>query len=329
MLRKAVVVLLLTVLAASPVSAQQWARKMFEETSHDFGSVARGAKAEHEFVLKNIYLEDVHIAGVRSSCGCTKPSIKTPWLKTYQRGAVVAKLNTRLFLGAKGATITVTFDKPFPAQVQLHVRGYIRSDVVLHPASAQLGSVDLGSPAEAKVAIEYAGRGSWKILEARSSHPNISGEVVEKSRRAGRVAYELKVQLDEEAPVGNINEHLLLVTNDRRRPQIPVQVEGRVVSAVTVSPASLFMGVVRPGQKVTKQLIVRGKQPFRVLSVTCDDDSFGFGASSGGPAKRLHVIPVTFAAGDGMGKIVNTIRIQTDLGQMIPELAAYAVVSGE
>ena len=81
MLRKAVLGLLLAVLAGSPVVGQQWAGRMFEQTRHDFGSVARGAKTEYEFVLSNIYLEDVHIASVRTSCGCTTPRIKKPWLK--------------------------------------------------------------------------------------------------------------------------------------------------------------------------------------------------------------------------------------------------------
>ena len=115
MLRKTTCTLLLTLLMGSTASAQDWARKMFETTNHDFGSVARGAKAEHEFVLKNIYLEDVHIVAVRSSCGCTTPRIAKEWLKTYEQGAIIAHYNTGSFLGRKGATLSVTIDKPFYA----------------------------------------------------------------------------------------------------------------------------------------------------------------------------------------------------------------------
>ena len=53
---------------------QDWARKMFDDTTtHDFGVVARGAKAEHRFVIENIYEEDAHIKSVTSSCQCSKP----------------------------------------------------------------------------------------------------------------------------------------------------------------------------------------------------------------------------------------------------------------
>lgn len=328
MSRSIVWALLSPVLFASPVVAQEWAVKMFETTSHDFGHIARGAKAEYEFVLSNIYVEDVHIAGVRSSCGCTTPIIKKPLLKTYEKGAIIAHINTDTFYGSKGATITVTLDKPFYAEVQLHVRSYIRSDVVLRPGSVELGSIDQGTPVERKLAVAYAGRSDWQILEVRSDNPHIVGHVVETSRSGGQVAYELTVRTDGDLPCGYIHEHLMLVTNDHSSTRVPVPVEGRVLSGITVSPTSLFMGVVEPGQKVTKKLVVKGKKPFRIVSVKCDADCFKFDTSGEQTPKTLHLIPITFVAGAKPGKVTHTIRIETDMAQEIaPNLSAYAVIS--
>ena len=100
-----------------------------------------------------------------------------------------------------------------------------------------------------------------------------------------------------------------------------------MLAGITVSPAALFMGVVQPGQKVTKQLVVKGKTPFRVLSISCDDKSFVFDTSADKSAKPVHLIPVTFLAGADAGKVVKTIKIKTDQGEMTPELDAYAVVA--
>ena len=328
MLRKTGFALLLILWAVSPLFGQQWATKMFQEASHDFGSVARGAKVEHEFVLSNIYLEDVHITGVRSSCGCTTPRIAKPLLKTYENGAIVAAFNTKSYRGRRTATLTVSIDKPFRAEVQLHVKGYIRSDVVLTPDSIQLGTIDQGKPAKKRISVSYAGRSNWRILEVRSNNPNLSGTVFERSRRGGQVAYELAVNLDENAPVGYLKDHLTLVTNDRERPEVPVMVEGRILSGITVSPSALFMGVVEPGNKVTKRLVVRSKKPFRILSIDCDDASFEFDTSLDQIPKSVHVVPVTFIAGEKLGRVTKMIRIETDMGEQItPELAAYAVVS--
>jgi len=329
MVRKITCSLLLTLLCGSPLLAQQWAEKMFENTRHDFGTVARGAKSEYRFVLSNLYLEDVHIAGVRSSCGCTSVRIEKPLLKTYEKGAIVAHVNTDRFMGHKGATITVTFDKPYRAQVQLHVTSNIRSDVVFEPGSVQFGPVDQGIPGEKRVKVTYSGRSNWEIVDVTSTNPHFSVRMEAVKARQGQVIYELFVRLDGQTPPGYLNESLMLATNDPQMRQVPLAVEGIVQAGISVTPASLFMGVLQPGQKVTKQLVVRSKKPFRVLSVTCDEngDCFVFDPSTDTSPKPIHLIPVTFVAGDEPGKVLRKIRIETDLENASPELSAYAVVA--
>jgi hypothetical protein len=315
-------------LLPSSASAQEWARKMFKTTEHDFGNVARDATVEFAFELENLYLEDVHIAQVHSTCGCTTPRIEKELLKTYETGAIIAHVNTDRFLGRKGATLIVTFDKPYYAQVQLRVSAFICNDVVFDPGSVQFGTVEQGAPAEARVRVRYTGRSDWKILDVKHSNPHLSVQSVEAERQGGRVAYDLVVSMDGNVPPGYIRDHLLLATNDRARPQVPLLVEGSVVSGVVVSPASLFMGVVEPGQEVTKQLVVRGKQPFRIVSIDCEDPNFRFDTSGADTPKPVHLVPVTFLAGSAGGKISRTIRIQTDSGTItVPELPAYAVVT--
>lgn len=317
----------LLTLVCSPAWAQDWATKMFEVTRHDFGTVARGAKAEFEFKFKNLYVEDVHVASVRSSCGCTNVRIDKPDLKTHEESAVIATVNTLSFQGSRGATLTVTFDKPFYAEVQLQAACYIRSDVVFQPGSVELGAVDQGAKVERTVVIAYAGRGDWQILGVKSNNPHVSAKVAETMRNDGQVGYNLSVQLDAKAPAGYINEHLILQTNDRQKPQVPIAVEGRVESAITVSPGALFLGTVQTGQKVTKQIVIRGKTPFRILSISSDGKGFEFDTSAEGKPKSLHLIPVTFLAGGETGKVLHKIHIQTDTGKPVSELSAYAQVT--
>jgi hypothetical protein len=307
-------------------SAQDWARAMFEQSQHNFGTVARSAKAEHRFVFSNPYVEDAHVIGVRSSCGCTSVRVEKPLVKTHEKSEIIATFNTRAFQGQRGATLTVTFDKPFYAEVQLHVSGYIRSDVVLEPGGVQFGAIEQGHPAESRVAVTYTGRSGWKIAGVQCSNPNLRGEVVETRRAGGQVAYDLKLSLDGDAPAGYLNEYVMLVTNDPTPTQILVAVEGRVQASISVSPAMLFMGVVPPGEKATKQLVVKGARPFRIIAIDCDDAHFEFDTHDAGTPKTLHLIPVTFSAGSNPGKTTQTIRIETDLGSFTPELSAYAVV---
>lgn len=309
--------LLMLACGVSAASAQQWATKMFQVTQHDFGSLAAGAKAEFAFEFQNLYEEDLHVAAVRTSCGCTSPRVTKEHLKTWEKSQVIAKFNTQSFRGQRGATITVVFDKPYYAEVQLTVNGYIRSDVMFEPGEIDFGEVESGSPSERSVSVSYVGRSDWQIVDVRSASKSIEVELDESMRQNGRVNYRMLVRLKEDAKVGYFQDQLTLHTSDHQAQAIPLMVRGSVVSPVNVSPASLFLGVLEPGQKVTKNLIVRGKAPFKVECIECgDSEHFEFKLASQ-ESKSVHVIPVTFTAGEEPGEFSQRLTIKTSLGDTV------------
>jgi len=315
------------VLIASPAVAQDWAKKLFKNRDHDFGTVARGAEVEYEFEMVNCYVEDVHISSVRSSCGCTTPIIKKDTLKTWEKGAIVAKLNTRSFLGNKAASIIVTIDKPYFAEVQLQAKARIRGDVVFDPGMINFGEIDQGQGVSKTVSVAYAGRNDWEIVDVRSANTDFEVELDETQRSGGRVSYDMKIRLKDSAPPGYISDQLAIVTNDAHSRVIPLSVVGRVRSNITVSPASLSLGSLSPGETVTKQLIVRGKTPFRIVNVKCDgegENCFEFNKPS--EAKTLQFIPVTYTAGKQPGEVVHNIEIETDQGGTVAHCVATATV---
>ncbi|WDI40134.1 DUF1573 domain-containing protein [Bremerella sp. P1] len=328
MFRKVWLALCLLPMLASFGMGQDWANKMFQVRTHDFGAVAKGAKVYYEFELQNIYEETVHIASVRSSCGCTSPSIKNDTLKTWEKGAIVAKLNTDSFLGHKSATVTVTIDKPFYAEVQLNVSTDIRGDLVFQPGAVQFGNVEQGEGGIAKVHVSQAGRSDWKITDVRSNDDFLGVELSETNRGGGRVGYDLVVRLKDNAPVGFISSQLALITNDSRSPSVSLPVEGKVESALNVSPSALSLGELKPGQKTEAKLIVRAKKPFLITGISCDSECFKFAALPEEP-KKLHFLPLTFTAGSEGGTVVKKIKIETDLGEGVSGESVATVVVTE
>lgn len=316
-------------LGAAPASAQDWAKQMFSETSHNFGNVAKGAKTEHRFVFRNKFKEDVHVVGVRTSCGCTTPSVTVKDLKTHQTSEIVAVFNTKTFVGQHGATLTVTFDKPFHAEVQLRVTGNIRGEVSFDPPFIDLGNVDLGKGAEKKVRVTHLGGTPWQISDVRSVNSDFVVMLSQPLHTGTQSVYDLTLKLKPEAAAGYVKGQLLLVTNDARAPQIPIDVEGRVVAAVTVSPQLLALGTVQPGGTVTKNVVVRANRPFKVTGVECGPDGCITCPVKETPAP-VHILPVTFQAGGAAGKVERELRINTDLGNgAVPVVTVQATVEGE
>ena len=301
-------------LAGSPVAAQDWAKDMFTHTSHNFGTVARGAKAEHRFVLENIYEEDAHITAVSSSCGCTSPQATKRFLKTWEKWEIVATIDTRVFIGQKDATVTVEFDKPFPAKTQLQVHCYIRGDVVVQPEAARFGRVLQGVSAQQRLTVSYAGRTDWKIERVETRSPCLTAQATEVSRVAGKVTYDVTVALDATAPAGYLREELILVSNDLNplTSRIPVSVEGVVApgTGLTARPSPLTLGVVEPGQSVCKHLVIQGATPFHITGASCSDGRFRMVVPEA--AMTVHLLPVTFTAGAAAEKVAEKLRIETD-----------------
>lgn len=315
----------LAICAADAASAQEWAKKMFPVTSHNFGTVAKGSKTEYRFVFRNIYKEDLHVSGVRTSCGCTSPEITKRDLKTHETSEIIAKFNTRTFLGQHGATLTVTFDKPFYAEVQLRVAGNIRGDVTFDPPFVDLGNVDLGKGAERTIRVTRAGSSPWEIKDVRSANGNFEVALSTPTVGAAQISYDLTMRLKPDAPAGYLKGQLILVTNDPRATQIPMDVEGRVVAAVTVSPQLLSLGAVSPGGSVTKNVVVRANRPFCVTGISCPDGCLSCEPKST-PA-TVHILPVTFTAGTAAGKVERQLKIATDLGEgAVPTVTVQAVV---
>lgn len=309
--------------------AQEWPKKMFETLDHDFGTVARGSDTVYKFEVTNKFVEDVHLASVRSSCGCTTPTIENNLIKTYEKAYIVAKFNTRTFTGYHGATLTVTIDKPYAAQIQLRVHGNIRGDVVFEPGGINFGTVDQGSPVEKKVSVRYAGRSGWEVRDvvtANDSSKYYAVELSEAYRRGGSAQYDLTVRLKENAPAGYLKDQLTLVTNDTSNPRIPIDIEGRVTPEISVTPESWVLGDVEAGGESSKKLIVRGKAPFSITGVECDEDVFDVEYSE--EPRTTHVVTVNFKAGYESGRLKKPISIQTDRGETFSAVCtAYANIT--
>ena len=324
MSRSAIAIIGALLLTAVPASGQEWAKKMFQETTHNFGMVAANAKTEYRFPLTNLYRDDVHISGVRVSCGCTTPIVTKDTLKSWEQGEIIAHFNTDRFSGQRGATPTVVIDRPQPAEVQLRVDGLIRNDVMISPGEVKFGSIDQGSARDQEVLVDLSGAGR-QITQVKSQVTYVTATPTLVGQEAGRTRYKIRVHLAETSPPGYLNDQLMLVTNDASGTEFPLSVVGRVVPEVSISPSALSVGVVQPDQEVTKQLVVRAKRPFRILKINCDDPAFTFRPDN--EAKSVHVVPVSFKAGHDASKVSQKIRIETDLGHEVSaELTAFAEV---
>ena len=290
--------------------SSDWANRAFENRHHNFGTVARAAKVEHVFEFTNPFDRTLHVSALRASCGCTTPIVLTESVKPGETGQIMARFNTRSFLGQRGATLTVVFDRPRYGEAQLRVDGYVRKDVVCNPGEIAFGTIAAGKTAVKRVEIQYSGKPNWKILGAKSPIPGLELSVEETSRRGGRVGYALTATYTAVDKIGYLQGDIQLQTSDNGRGIVPLQFSGKVVEPISASPSPMLLGSIAPNTVAEKKLILRGEEPFKVIDVKCSDNCVlcEFGEQS----RKLHIIPVRLTAGAD-GKTVDChLDIMTD-----------------
>lgn len=283
----------LLVPAPPAAQGQEWAEKMFESQKVDFGVVARGADAVRRLKLKNIYKETVHISNVRTTCGCSAAEPSQTTLESRDEAYIQISMDTRKFTRRKDSNVIVTIDAPYYAEVRIPVTAYIRTDVVLTPGRANFGPVEIGTGAQRKLTVSYAGRANWSIQSVESKNPHVKAQAVETARSDGRVTYDLVVELDKSAPVGKLREQITLITDDSNSPRVPVLVEATVEPDITVTPAKVSLGLLIPGQEKRVSVVLRGRRPFAIEKIEADSDTGAFRVRLPKDKRIVHVLPLT------------------------------------
>ena len=258
------------------------------ETLHEFGTVARSAKTEHRFAITNIYNQPLEVIAVRASCGCTTPIIEDKVIAPGQVGYILARFNTGTHTGQKQATLTVTLGKPAHRELQLTVKGYIRSDIVFNPGELNFGTVTEGESKMLEADLAYAGRSDWQVLGITANAPFIKPSIKEVSRGNGQVAYKISAELIGSAPAGPLNFQVVLQTNDNRLKQVPIAVLGQVQSQLEVNPQMLSLKNLKAGETIEERFVLKGIKPFKVLEVEAKDVEIEFQPTE--EAKQAHII---------------------------------------
>jgi hypothetical protein len=316
-------------LGAGASEAQNWVDSVIPERSHDFGTVARGSRLRHAFRVVNTTNFDIHIADWRTKCGCTDVKVGAREIPPGTQTMVEATVDTTKFQGYKASGLTLVLDRPQYMELDLNLNCFIRGDVLLSPGHVDFGVVARKAKPTVMLTLTYTGgQSDWAVTKMQTISPLISAQLRELEHSPGSpVQYQLLATLDPGAPSGYFKDEISLLTNDSSSPRIPISVAANVQAAVSVSPAILNLGRVRPGQVVTQRVLVRAGQPFRLTEMKGRGSELTATAPAG-EARTLYVVTVTLKAPGQPGPYNGLLEIGTDLKDEPPaKVTAFATVT--
>lgn len=99
----------------------------FEESEHDFGTIARGTNVEHIFKFTNTGKAPLVITNASSSCGCTVPTYpKNETIAPGETGEMLVKFNGS---GNGQVTKTVTVSANTEAgKEQIKIKAFVEAE---------------------------------------------------------------------------------------------------------------------------------------------------------------------------------------------------------
>lgn len=306
--------------------AADWADALFTEHEHDFGTVPRGAKVRHTFVLRNSTQEPLTILNVRASCGCTTGQASASLVQPGQTANVVAEMDTRNFIGRKETTLFVSMITAGgrEGEARLGCASTILSDVVLNPGTIDFGAVTRGQTPSLVLTIDRLDAPKWRAVRMVSACRAINANLVEYSRTERMITYQLHVSLKPDAPAGVIRDEIRILTNDPETSSIPIPITATIRGDLTASPSPLVLGRVAPAGETQGRIVVRASKPFVIQAIEGASDGFSM-SEPDGSRRTVHVVTVTYKPEEGKarGDIQKTFRIVTDLpGESPLELTA-------
>lgn len=289
----------------------QWAHKMFEKLEQDFGVVPSNADLKYRIKITNNNKWTVHIAGVTPGCSCAagKPSKDT--LASGETTYLDVTMDTRRFRGLKETKLTVMFDQPIFSQVEIRVRAFINPDLLINPGAAEFGGIAKGTDRLLRLAVAYNGRGISSIKEAVCKNPNVAAKLVEIGRAAFNINYELHITIKGTAPLGEIREQVMLVTDDPNNRNIPVLVEARVEPDFVVNPELVNFGTLVPGERRELKVYIRSnkRQPFAIEKIESEKTAGTFETRIPKESRDMHILPLTFIAPKEAGSVTEEFTV--------------------
>jgi hypothetical protein len=279
-MRKVLLALSALITFSPALLAQQpaWANKLFgNETTHDFGVVARGAQLKYTFKITNIYKEPLEITELRVSCTCVKAEATVKVLQPNESAMLNVHMDGKHFSGAKTVRVYVSVGPKYVSTATLTVSANARGDVVFSPSELDFGNLQRGQTPTKTLDVEYSGSLlDWRVTEiVKNGSAPFDLKVEELPRVANgavRKGYRLTATIKPEPSTGSFKQEVVLKTNDAAGPVLTFHIVGNIQAGLAVSPSAVIVKELKVGETQTKKVLVRAARPFRVISVEGQGD---------------------------------------------------------
>lgn len=242
---------------------------------YDFGISYRKANLSHTFHIKNTGQATLRILDTKSNCVCIPVLLSGKNIPPGGSGELKVDFVTGHSKGRIDYTIALQTNVPDREFVYLTISSVIEGRIDVAPNPLQIGDIMSGQILQRTVTIGGAGHGRLAIKKLVPSSDRISAKIISKNvTEEGRIKLKLLITIKIPEKLGNLDESIIVHTNDVRQPKLQILIKGKVVGDLLVFPKEFFFGFVHNGENISREITIsaRSGANIKILNVTSDSE---------------------------------------------------------
>lgn len=190
----------------------------------DLGNVYHGGSKTSKWMIKNAGNDTLKILGISTSCGCTKAKEPKKYLLPGESDALEVTFNSTGFRGKQTKYVNVQTNDPIEpyAVVTLKIEILEELEPSTKTSTFWLGSLTIGNQVQRTISFKNISGKPISIRKVTSSSPKLNVQA-ESRTVAPNDSVNVVVTVTPEKE-GYFHEQLMLETDSKNQPQVPMKV---------------------------------------------------------------------------------------------------------
>ncbi len=243
----------------------------------DFGTVTEGPDITHEFVIHNRGRGPLRITNVSTSCGCTAAVLQGAGgqnatmptvIPAGGRGIVKATYHTNGRPGHATKIITVSSNDPVNPSFQMQLDMTVEREVDTQPDRIYLYGLKRGEAHTSSVTVLAKTGETLQVLSAAATGNvvTVTGVTPYEDPQTKRTGAIVQVDVPVTLGYGSFTDNILIKTDNPKKPEVTVPVQGEIVGPVQYNPKNLSFSP-HQDMPVTVTFTAQDPEKFAIRSV--------------------------------------------------------------
>ncbi len=243
--------------------------------AYDMGVVPSDAIAVQKMKVFNRGAAPLKIEKITTTCGCTTGEMEQSLIPAGGESDLIIRVDPKKIPGFySNKVLTIYTNDPVTPHSTVNVVTQVQPEVEFDPEQLDIGRIDLGTGLKITARLRQLQDAplevSGAVFQRDSPFLRASSALVPEAewRTPGKREYLLTVEVLADAPADAYDEWIIVSTNLTRTAQLPYKFKGAVVGPYEITPRTVALRAVEPGQPRTDVLTLTGKQDVKIVEVT-------------------------------------------------------------